>query len=148
MGYAEIADLDRFGINADALRDMDADTKGDALDAASSLADSYLRGRYTMPLVSWGDDLRRAVVGIAVYDLMSNRGFDEQGDAQIRKKYDDAIAWLKEVARNQAHPEILDSSGSSTTGTSARGRPRVVSSSGRGLSSRGENRDRGPFESD
>lgn len=100
MAYADRTDLSRLGIAAAALSGVATATQDAALDAASDTADGYLRGRYTLPLTTWGDDLRAHVCGIAAWRLLANRGFDPNraGDIAIRQLYDDAISWLKDVS--------------------------------------------------
>ncbi len=82
-----------------------------AIAAASSLADSYLSARYTLPLSEWGYDLRRVVCHIASWDLLSRRGFDPENaaDKAIRMRYDDAIKWLADVRDGKNTPtDIVD----------------------------------------
>lgn len=111
VSYASIDDLHRLGVPERALSGIDDGDKFESLLAASSVADSRLRKAATLPLIAWGDDLRRAVVHIAVYDLMVTRGFQPTGaDELVEKRYLDAIAWLKDVARGDAIPdELVDS---------------------------------------
>ena len=111
MPYATRVDLERLALPAAALAGIPAADQDAALEAASDLADSYLRARYTLPLVAWEDDLRRAVAAIAAYDLMVRRGFSPTGaDEQLRLRYEDALRWLERVAAGQLHPQIVDSS--------------------------------------
>lgn len=110
MAYATRADLTRLSLPAAALAGVPEADQDAALEAASDLADSYLAARYTLPLVSWQDDLRRAVCAIAAYDLMVRRGFSPQGaDEQLRLRYEDALRWLDLVARGLVSPAIEDS---------------------------------------
>lgn len=104
--YAERSDLPRFGLPAAALTGVSTATQDAALDAASVLADGYLRGRFELPLTAWGDDLRRAVCAVAAWDLMVTRGFDPNAgtDEALRLRYEDAIAWLKSIALGQVIP--------------------------------------------
>ena len=57
MAYATITDLTRFGLPSTALTGVSSTTQEEAISAASSLADSYLRSRYDLPLTAYGDDL-------------------------------------------------------------------------------------------
>lgn len=101
--YAMPADLHSFGIPAGALDDITHLDQMHALCAASDMADSYLRDQYETPLSSWAYDLRRAVCFIAAYDIISRRGYNPEGDnGTFRVKYEDAISWLKDVARGHA----------------------------------------------
>jgi phage gp36-like protein len=64
---------------------------------------------FTVPLASWGDDLRRCVVHIASWDLMCRRGFDPENpaDQAVRLRYMDAIKWLERVAAGTVTPTDL-----------------------------------------
>lgn len=110
--YATVEELDDFAASADIVATLADDDKGGALDIASALCDGYLAQRYTLPLVAWCPDLRRAVLAIASYDLISARGYDPAStdNGNIRQRYLDAIEWLKFVASGELTPEITDSS--------------------------------------
>ena len=109
--YAVRADLPLYGANANALASVPTATQEAALAAASELADSYLRTRYVLPLLAWGNDLRRAVCQIATYDLFVTRGYNPAAAADVnyRMRYEDAIAWLKSVARQEAQADVVTS---------------------------------------
>jgi phage gp36-like protein len=109
--YANLRDIDRLGMAKAALAAVPVSDKIEALIAASDISDRYLCREFTLPLVKWPSDLRRFVVHIAVYDLMCVRGFQPEGaDALIVKRYDDAIAQLREIGDGKAcMPGIEDS---------------------------------------
>lgn len=88
-------------IPAGAIDGLDDVTIDRALDWASRLADSYLRKRYELPLVSWSDDLKTCVGDLAAFRLLSHRGFrpGSGNNEIIVRRYDDAIAWLKDISR-------------------------------------------------
>ena len=111
MTYATLDDLFRLGLPEGALRGVPTATLEDALEAASRLADSYLRARYTLPLTSWDEALTRAVAAIAAYDLLAVRGYDPTrgADEVVRLRYEDAIRWLERVASGAVSPDIRDS---------------------------------------
>lgn len=116
--YAERADLVRFGLSADALVGVPTATQDEALDGASSVLDGYIASRKTLPLSAWGDDLRRYVCGIASYDIMVIRGFDPNSgsDEQLRKRFDDAIAWGKLFAAGGVEsPDMADATPADAT---------------------------------
>lgn len=108
--YAVVRDIERLGIARDTLSHVDTSDKVEALIAASDTADRYLCREFTLPLVSWGNDLRRMVTHVAVYDLMCVQGFQPEGaDALIVKRYDDAMACFREVGEGDAcMPGIVD----------------------------------------
>jgi hypothetical protein len=64
---------------------------------ASEEADSFMRGRFQMPLLAWGNDVRRYTAYIAVYLLMSGPiGWAATGgnpDANIVTNYYRAVGW-------------------------------------------------------
>lgn len=123
---ATLANLADLGLDPKAFpSSIDDATKTQHLVSASGKASSYLAKQYTFPLVSWGDDVREAVVAIAVYTLMSRRGFNpaNPGDQAIVKRYDDAIRWLEGVAKGLVEPsDIVDA-----TPTEDAGGPLVAS---------------------
>jgi phage gp36-like protein len=104
--YAVVADLVRFGVNASALASVSSSDQQAALDNASALADSYLGARYSLPLTTYGDDIKRAVCNIAAYDLLCVRGFNPAvgADVNYRMRREDAVRWLELVARQQVTP--------------------------------------------
>ncbi|PHO20057.1 hypothetical protein CQR79_09200 [Aggregatibacter actinomycetemcomitans] len=65
----------------------------EALDDASQTIDSYLAGRYTLPLKSVPAVLERHCCYIARYFLEKNHATD-----QARRDYDDSIRYLEKVA--------------------------------------------------
>ncbi len=109
--YATTADLTRFAVNASAFGGISTLDQQAALAAASSYADSKLRGRFALPLLAWGDDLRRAVCYIAAYDLLSVRGFNPVAgsDSNLRQRYEDGVKWLDGVERQNIHPDVTPS---------------------------------------
>jgi phage gp36-like protein len=127
MRYAETPDLAQLGLPASVLSGFTPADQNAALEAASSLADSYLAARYTLPIISWGSALTRAVAVIAAYDLMSRRGYDPNrpGDENLRLRYEDALRWLQDVAAGRVDPQVQDSSPTiSDTGLHAHTTPR------------------------
>lgn len=66
-----------------------------ALRKASSLADSYL-ARW-LPVEEPPEALKDAVIRIAHYQLTG-----ETGNEETRRRYDDAIQWLRDIASGKA----------------------------------------------
>jgi len=133
MAYATRTDLTRFGLPSSALTGVADATQDAALEAASDVADSYMRSRYELPLTGYGDDLKRAVCGLAAWDLLTTRGYDPNsgGDEAVKLRHDAALAWLKDVAAGRAHV----SGGLTTPGPTRHARagaPSVTSSRLRG----------------
>ncbi len=110
--YATAEELDSYGATCSVVSSLASADKEGALDIASALCDGYLAQRYTLPLIAWCPDLKRAVLAIASYDLISARGYDPAAtdNGNIRQRYLDAIEWLKAVAGGELTPEITDSS--------------------------------------
>jgi phage gp36-like protein len=123
MAYATRTDLTRFGLPTAALTGVSTDAQDAALEAASDVADSYMRSRYALPLTGYGDDLKRAVCHVAAWDLLTTRGYDPArgGDEAVKLRHDTAIAWLKDVSAGRA----AVSGGNTTPGPS---RPSRVAS--------------------
>lgn len=65
-----------------------------ALQDCSATADGYIAAKNALPLPVVNDRLKEVVADLARYKLYKNRATDE-----IRQRYEDAIAWLKDVAR-------------------------------------------------
>lgn len=108
--YVLTSEIATYGGNTDAIASISDPDQQAALDAASDTADSYMRGRYRLPLVSFDDAaLKRAVVSIAFYDMLSTRGFNPQtgADSNIAMRNMDAIAWLVRVQKQEAHPNVV-----------------------------------------
>lgn len=110
--YATIAQLASVGINAVALGSVSTTDQQAALDDASTEIDGYLASQYALPLTAWGNDLIGHVCSIAVYRLMSRRGYRAGGvDAGFKTRYDDAIAWATKISEGTVSPPgIIDSS--------------------------------------
>lgn len=104
MAYASRTDLTTHGLSSAALGSISTPAQDAALDAASALADSYLRARHTTPVTGYGVDLTRAVCSIAAWDLLSVRGYDPQrgGDEAVRLRAEDAMRWLRDVSSGKA----------------------------------------------
>lgn len=105
---ASAAEFDAFQLPSVALKGVPTPIKDRALQYASRVALSYVRKRKTLPLVTWGDDLKECVCQIAGYYLVRRKGFSpgSGNNENIRAAYDDAISWLKDVARGDV--ELVD----------------------------------------
>lgn len=90
-----------------------------ALQAASSLCDSYIVSQFTLPLQvspqGWDMSLTQAVCSIAAYMLFNQYGFNPAAPADdlIVRRYNDALAWLKQIKDKEIFPQWVDSSGGS-----------------------------------
>lgn len=112
--YASTDDLFALGAPEAAFEGLSAPDLESGLSAACDFVDSYLSGRFTLPLVVWGGDMRRAVCIIAAYDVITGRGYNTQnvgGDSdQLKERYDSIIQWLRDIARGDVTPVVTDSS--------------------------------------
>ncbi len=117
--YAETTDLVRFGLPSAALTGVSTATQEAALEAASEVARGYLREKYSLPLASWADDLRRCVCAVAAYDLMVTRGFapSAANDEHLRLRYEDAMRWLRDISAGHIIPSgMVDATPTETEG--------------------------------
>lgn len=73
---------------------------------ASELADAYLSQRgYEVPLTTVGNDLKGAICKIALYTAMTAYGYNPNSQAEeaVRMQYEDAMAFLRDVAKGVAN---------------------------------------------
>ncbi len=102
MPYATLQNLiDRFG--EDELLRLSDHAGNGAIDAnvvdgkladADAEIDGYLAGRYTLPLQTVPEALRRIACDVARYHL-----HDDRATEQVTKRYDDAIKFLRMVSK-------------------------------------------------
>lgn len=105
--YAVKQDIvDRYGEDMlYSMTDRDSDQIMDpaaidrALTDASAEIDSYVSRKYRVPLVPVPDVVKEKCVDIAVYRLADRPGAYTE---ERRKRYEDAIAWLKDVSDGKA----------------------------------------------
>ena len=88
-----------------------------AIEDASNLIDSYIGQRYSLPLGSIPQVLRKVCVDIAIYEIYAKRlneapGYDFE-DMPVVKRYKDAMQWLKDVVAGKAGIYGADESGNS-----------------------------------
>lgn len=82
----------------------------DACTWASTYADSFLRKRYLLPLISFDVDLTSQVFALVLWKVATQIGF-KPGSGQnevIRMQYDDALAWFSKVSLGQFEPHVTD----------------------------------------
>jgi len=75
---------------------VDADVVAAAIAGAEAEIDSYVGRRHTVPLSPVPPVVRDRAVDIAVYRLYKRR---RKANDDVRKSYEDALAWLKDVAK-------------------------------------------------
>lgn len=128
MAYASRSELVLHGLPSSALGSLSTDQQDAALAAASDKIDSYIGGRYALPLSAWGADITAACCRLAVWDLLNVRGFPPQptaGDEAVRLRAEETIAWLRDVQRSAAHPRVTPA----PSPQAPMARPRVITSS-------------------
>jgi phage gp36-like protein len=144
--YVTIQELKDLGLNPAAFDSVDVDKKLRAIRAKSDVIDGYL-GRFTLPLLSWGDDLRSCCAVLASISLIKNRGTNPDDRDAFDTEEARWITWLTNVSKGIVTPRVTDSSTGSAVGVTSR-RLRIISASQRGFSVRGTGRDRGQFQGD
>lgn len=99
--YATEGEFNDMGAPPEAFASLPSAVIVSALVWASSVANSYLKKRYSLPLSAYGEDLKSAVVDIAKWRLIKRRGFNPNSgqDVVIADAYKDAIAWLTMVSK-------------------------------------------------
>jgi phage gp36-like protein len=114
--YVTPADLPQY-LPAATLNLATADEQMQACLDATEEIDSYFRGRYALPLLDWGNDVRRFTGYIAVYLLMTGPiGLAPQAgsDSNITQNYYRAVGWPDRVGtgwgpgvqRQMIHPDV------------------------------------------
>jgi len=106
--YATQADFASLGLPAKATAGIPSGDIDAALEAASRVVDSYIGSRYDLPLVTFDKSVTMAVCKIAAYELLSRRGFaaGSADSENVQKRYDQAVAWCRDVARGLALPAV------------------------------------------
>lgn len=111
MAYATRIDLVTVGMNAQALGALPQATVDANLQEVGDFSDSFFRARWgtaAVPLVAWDSTVTRVNARICAFHLMTIRGLKPGGGDWdlFRSGYDDAVAWLEKVQRQQAHPKV------------------------------------------
>lgn len=106
--YATQADFASLGLPAKATAGVPSSDIDAALEAASRTVDSYIGSRYDLPLLTWDLSVTMATCKVAAYELLSRRGFSAaSADSEnVVKRYEQAIAWCRDVARGLALPGV------------------------------------------
>lgn len=117
--YASPTDLVTYALPPLAVRNVSTSVQQAELDAASDVADSYLRGRYALPLSApYPTDLVRHVCYVAAFNLIASIGFNPAAGADqlIRQRYYEAVGnpqvpgsvgWFGRVQRQEIHPAVI-----------------------------------------
>lgn len=113
--YATTGDLPVYGVMGNALTGIPDADLAKAIEASSAEIDSYLRHRFTLPLTTWGADLRRAACILAAFDVLSVRGLDPQNHKQLERRREAVEKWLDKVKAGDATPEGQDANGATSS---------------------------------
>ena len=141
--YATVAQLQTLAITQDQAARFGVPAMTMALQAASSLSDSYLASQFTLPLKTspqgWDMSLTEAVCNIAAYKLAAQFGFAPMapGDELVKQRYMDALQWLSQIRNKEIFPQFTDS-GTTTPGNDEGGNW-VLSDPAVGFTPRGVN---------
>ena len=80
------------------LTDDDDDVLNQAINDATAEIDSYLIGRYVIPLENPTADIIHKACDLTLFYLHSNRGEIDR-ESQIQRRYDAVIRFLEQVAK-------------------------------------------------
>lgn len=135
--YANRTQLAQLGLSASALLNVPTATQDELLEARSRFVDTYLKqGGVTVPISpesNAGEAVVLAVCVLAGYDCLITRGFNPQSpDSEVRARYLDILAWLKEVAAGTADSGVIGDTTAAVANV-----PRFVSNEIRGWTPRG-----------
>jgi len=117
MAYATYGEFLQFGLRSGVIAGISEPDVVAALAAASSVADGYLRSRFTLPLLAWGQDLRLNVCKLAQWEVMTGqRGFNPEnpGNAIYLERYEQAVRWFEQVAKGLVAPGGIEDSTAET----------------------------------
>lgn len=82
-----------------------------ALENASGIIDSYIAGRYSVPLTTVPDAIRLCCIRLAAYDAAIGSGIRDDVIARLKLGADDCVKWLDKIASGQITlPSITESS--------------------------------------
>lgn len=106
MAYSTLADIKKK-ISAEILIQLTDDTNADVIntekiDEAISDADAEIDGycgKYPLPFSPVPDIIKKFSVAIAIYNLFGNR---QAAPEDVETRYNNAIAFLKDVSKGQA----------------------------------------------
>lgn len=108
--YCEPADVARFAAKDCSIKNADDAAKADACIAATDLAAGYVGAATTLPISTWGEDLRMRTAQIVAAILVARLIENPVGpDAIVFEERNAAIAWLERLADGKiALPSVTD----------------------------------------
>lgn len=110
--YVTDDDLVAHGVSPEAIKRITPDVTAAIRSGASRTADLYLAERYSLPLVTWGDDLKQIVAAIATYRILTRRGWNpnDPNNAGIVALYKQALSDLQQVKVGNLSLDVVDTS--------------------------------------
>lgn len=107
MPYCNLIDIKRMVDEAELISLTDDEDSGDvvssvvdaAISDADAMIDTYLAGKYTVPISPTPSIIRKLSVDIALYNLFSRRGRVSEATEQ---RYKDAVSMLRDVSKGNA----------------------------------------------
>ncbi len=111
MAYLTLAELEDLALPPGAQGALGAAVLGQLIERGSREADVYLRARYTLPLLSWGDDLRGWVADLVAFHAVRRIGVNPEADDYrvFKEASEHAHRQLRAVSQRLIHPEVQDS---------------------------------------
>lgn len=110
MPYVTKEEFFESGLPESFFEDVADATVDGAIAKASSIVDSYLRKRHTLPISNYGQDLKDATCALAAHRILVYRGFsvESRADMAIIDASKEARAWLRDVAKGLCEIEGVD----------------------------------------
>lgn len=111
VSYADPADFDIHGLPSKATDGVSDEIKVRTLLACSDMIDGRMfTATDSLPLKSWGEDVRALCVDLASWRMMARKGFNPElpGDLVVRQRYDDAVSWLAMVSAGKGSTATTD----------------------------------------
>jgi phage gp36-like protein len=106
MSYCSLADLKKqlnetvlINLTDDNGESIQEDKIDSAITDAAAEIDSYAQAQYAVPFNPIPEMIRKISVDIAVYNLFSKRGFDEEKEKNIVSRYKNAVRFLENLAK-------------------------------------------------
>lgn len=91
---------------------VDATKVDTAIGDASAVIDSYIRGRYTVPIATPPAEIIRAACTLARYDLAQGENTDPS--EEMAKSRKEVMDWLMGISKGHIHLEVPASSAAPT----------------------------------
>ena len=102
VAYVTVAEYKVLGLPADALEEvLDSDILAH-LDATAGIIDTYLASRYTLPLTTSPEALKRCNSCLASWHILLWRGYNpETFDTGYKEAHDECLEWLRKVGSGE-----------------------------------------------